>query len=670
MVAGQVSDVSEVNSLNDSSYYLGSSSPKLAFKVAQKSAVMAKNIHYKLGEIMAYCRIGNALVAMDELNAALFNYGKAEELFEKSKEDSIVLSKIYIYQSSVYLNKGNPERALSNYETALKIAERRSNGVIMASAIMNMSLIYKERGDYKKALQLLHESVLILPEKNKDELGTMHNGIGNIYQDEGRIEEAINEFKKAESFFIASNNLNSILKVNNNIGNCFWDLDKGDSAMFFYRKALPLAIEKSFKETEGIIYQNIGAIFTEQGELDSASYYFSKSIEIKKKAQDNDGLLETLKSIGEIAFLRNNIDEALEVYSEAYDLAVSLGYLEDLEHITRELSACYQKKNDWDKALYNLELSKSYRDSISEKLSDALVYEINFEQEKRRVAELKLKLKKRDVQLEKQAFFLWSIGILAFCVILFFYVLFKLNKHKRKAAEIQKENIQKEKEIGELINKQEQAELSAMYDGQESERNRIALELHDKLGGMLSTVKLYFKSIDTQINNLKEENIDQYQKANVLLDEACDETRKIAHQLSSKSLGRIGLFATVEKMQRQINDSGQIKFELTTHGTDENLKTLNQISIYRIIQELMSNILKHAIATEINVQLNVFDEIFNLIIEDDGIGFDLNLMINNSGIGLREAEARIKNMNGIFSIDSGRGGGTTITIDIPLKKEV
>ncbi|MFT5819262.1 MAG: two-component system NarL family sensor kinase [Crocinitomix sp.] len=666
---GQVQDFNLVNSLNDSSYYLGSSSPKLALEIANKSQLLAQSIDYKFGEIMAYCRKGNALVEMDELDSALFNYKEAEQLFNSSDEDSILLAKIYIYQGPIYRKKGMTDWALSIYHSAFRIAEQHADGALMGSTIINMSLIFKQQGDYKSAMNLLHQAARILPKDNKDELGAVYNGIGNIYQNEDRIKEAIVAFKIAASFFQHNNNLSALLRVNTNIGNCFWDLEMRDSALFFYNEALPIAKKNSFKETESIIYHDKGEIFIEQGLLDSAIIYFKKSLKIKEDAGDLDGRIISLISIAEAAFLKNNIDEALAYYQEAYELALPLGYLEDLEQITRELAVCHQKKNNWVKAMENIELSQHFQDSISEMLNQALVYEINYEQEKRKVTELQMLVGEQDSQIEKQTYFICGIVFIAFCLILVLYILFKLNKHKRKTVEVEKKSIEKEKELSELINSQEQAELSAMYNGQESERNRIAMELHDKLGGMLSTVKLYFKSIDKQINLLKDENVQQYQKANVLLDEACDETRKMAHQLSSKSMGRIGLFATVNKMQKQISDSGQIKFELRTHGTDDGLKMLNQISIYRIIQELVNNILKHAIATEINVQLNVFPNIFNLIIEDDGIGFDLNQMVNNSGIGLRETEARVKNMDGTFSIDSGRGGGTTITIDIPLKKE-
>ena len=110
---GQTKDEIYVNSLNDSSYYLGSSSPKKALNIAEKSIALSKRIGYRKGEIMAYCRKGNALVETGELNAALSSYEKAEKLFNNSSVDSIILAKIFIYKASIYRRKGTVDRALS-----------------------------------------------------------------------------------------------------------------------------------------------------------------------------------------------------------------------------------------------------------------------------------------------------------------------------------------------------------------------------------------------------------------------------------------------------------------------------------------------------------------------------------------------------------------------------
>lgn len=663
-------DVIKVDSLNDASYDLGSLTPLKAFELAEESKKLADKIGYTKGEIMALCRMGNAMYLRSKLDSALFFYNQAEILFkEEQEQDSVLLAKIYIYQAPIYTIQGRLDWSIAKYHQVYFVAMKNHDWLLAGSALLNISGVLKSQNKYSEALSLIHKAIDILPKGSYNEVGAAFNGLANIYQDQGRPKEAINALKAAENCFYQSENLFNLLKSQINLGNLYSDLGYLDSAMHNYVLVNRVAKEQEFLETESIACQNIGSVFFEIGQLDSALYYFNNSFRIKKQIGDLEGQLESTKSIGQIALIKNELTSAISAFGIAREIALIFDDLESLEEITANLSNCYQILGDWPIAMDYLERSKAYQDTLTNQLNDAFVYEVNYEQEKRRVSELQLILREKDIQLQKQHNSIWIIVIVSCALCLILYVMLRLNKQKRIAAEGEKENLRKQKEISDLINKQEQAELSAMFSGQETERNRIAVELHDNLGGMLSTVKLYFKSIDDQINQLKEENIKQFYKANDLLDHACDRTRKIAHELSSKSLGRIGLFRTIINLQDQINDSGQIKFNLNTHGTDDKLERLNQISIYRIIQELVNNILKHALATEISVQLNVFHDIFNLIVEDDGIGFDVNQMIFNAGIGLRETEARVKNMGGKLTIDSGIGGGTSVTIDIPLNKQ-
>ncbi len=664
---GVQNDTAFVNALNDSSYYLGRLFPEKAYEIAVESKNLAEGLNYVDGEIVAYCRMGNALKKKNELDSALYFYNCAEKLFHEKGTDSILLAKIYIYQGPVYRQIGKYDLALAKYGQLYRLAFEGNDHVLMASALINMNIVFKVKGRYKEALVVLNHALSILPSYSINEIGIVYNSMANIYQDQGRIREAIEALKRAQLHFVESNNLVNLISTQINLGNCYRDVNMKDSALILYQDIYPIVVDRGFKKQEATLCQNMGALFFDQGEIAISEKYFNRSIRLKQESDDLDGQLESLLSLGKVLLLKEDVDSAIILFHEARSLAIEFESIEDLVNISLQLSNGYRKKKNWVKANFYQDESIIYQDSLSSLVAEGLIYEIDYEKEKRKVTELELLVNKQQFQLEKQYNTIWGIAIAAMMAVIVLYMIVRLNIQRRKVAEIENKSLEKQKEISELINKQEQAELDAMYNGQENERNRIASELHDNLGGILSTVKLYFKSMDVQINQLKEENIQQFYKANELLDDACDQTRRIAHELSSKKLGKNGLFKTIEILQDQINDSGQIKLKLTTYGSDEELIQLNQLSIYRVIQELINNILKHAHATEIEIQLNVFEDLFNLIVEDDGVGFDLNKMRTNDGIGLGETEARITNMNGEMIIDTGRGGGTTITIDIPLK---
>ena len=219
-----------------------------------------------------------------------------------------------------------------------------------------------------------------------------------------------------------------------------------------------------------------------------------------------------------------------------------------------------------------------------------------------------------------------------------------------------------------LFNLREQ-EIKSMNDAlevQENERRRIASDLHDRLGSMLSTVKIYFSSVEEQIDNQKEQNKEQYNKANSLLDEACEEVRKISHNLISGELVKFGLVSALNQMVKTIEDAGSLKIKMLALGMQNRLDSSVEIMLHRIIQELMNNILKHSKASEVLVQLNRTENNLNIVIEDNGVGFNIESAKTKDGMGLKNIETRVKKLNGKVFIDSGKGRGTTTIIDIPV----
>ena len=200
-----------------------------------------------------------------------------------------------------------------------------------------------------------------------------------------------------------------------------------------------------------------------------------------------------------------------------------------------------------------------------------------------------------------------------------------------------------------------------MVEGQEDERKRIAEDLHDRVGSILSTVKLYFNSLNTKIDTFQGENNQQFEKANTLLDEAVDEIRRISHNLISSILMKFGLGPALKDLCETVEGAQQIKVDLQMHGIDQRLNNQLEISLYRIIQELISNILKHATATEITISITHQNGNLNILVEDNGKGFDTSVIPN--GIGLKNIKSRILKLNGQINIDSVTDRGTIVNLN-------
>ncbi|MDY8136080.1 sensor histidine kinase [Aquimarina sp. 2201CG5-10] len=210
--------------------------------------------------------------------------------------------------------------------------------------------------------------------------------------------------------------------------------------------------------------------------------------------------------------------------------------------------------------------------------------------------------------------------------------------------------------------------IRAMIEGQEDERKRIASDLHDRLGSMLSMVKLHYQSVEKNIEHLNISNQRQYSKANLLLDKACAEVRNIAHNMVSGTLTKFGLIAALDDLKDSLEDNNTVNIDLIVHGFKNRLEQKNEINIYRIIQELISNVLKHANASEIVIQLIFNQNGLNLIVEDNGNGFEVNNISKDGGMGLKNVLSRVDEIKGELNIDSSLDKGTTVTIDIPLNE--
>jgi signal transduction histidine kinase len=218
----------------------------------------------------------------------------------------------------------------------------------------------------------------------------------------------------------------------------------------------------------------------------------------------------------------------------------------------------------------------------------------------------------------------------------------------------------KNEEIANMKTEQELKQLNAMMHGQEEERNRIASDLHDRLGARLSSIKLLFQSEQNEANdNLKNKLLDN-------INEAIKETREISHNLSTDMLTRFGLETALTDIIRTINEAEKIQAELAIYGLQKRLPLEIERNVYHIALELINNTIKHAQANNIILQISQSDGEINLFYEDDGTGFDVQNVVN-SGMGIRSIYARVNTINGAVYINSKPGTGINVVLTIPVE---
>lgn len=300
--------------------------------------------------------------------------------------------------------------------------------------------------------------------------------------------------------------------------------------------------------------------------------------------------------------------------------------------------------------------------------ADSLKTFIDYERNANEISALNIKYqtaeKEKQILVEKQKAQITRNWLIAATIALVFgagiaILVQKNTTKKRKLAE--QETLLKQERVDNLLKQQELVSIDAMIEGQEKERQRVANELHDDLGSLMATIKLHF-------GNVKGKDKDPALKqAQSLLEEAYQKVRGIAHSKNSGVMSSQGLLPAVKKMAQIISETNALEVSVEDFGMGERMENSLELSLFRTIQELVANTIKHAEATKLNIQISQYEDNLNIIIEDNGKGFDrTKLDKSKTGMGLTNIEKRIEHLEGNFTIDSVLGKGTSIIIDIPV----
>jgi len=231
---------------------------------------------------------------------------------------------------------------------------------------------------------------------------------------------------------------------------------------------------------------------------------------------------------------------------------------------------------------------------------------------------------------------------------------------------LREEIIEKER-LSSMIEVQKDAHLSALMQTQDNERKRIAADLHDSLGSLLSSVRLRFNGLQYEYVQRVPERAHGFDESLKLLDEAIDELRRISHNMVPVSLGRFGLYAALQTFLEQVRASGALAVDLQILGLDARLPEELEVRVYRICQELVQNVIKHAHATTVRIQIIRHLDSLNLLVEDNGVGLSKAAM--SRGFGFSTIQSNVDVFKGTFDIESQPGKGCLVLIDLPLTRE-
>lgn len=347
----------------------------------------------------------------------------------------------------------------------------------------------------------------------------------------------------------------------------------------------------------------------------------------------------------------NEFNLAKKYIDEGYKIATDLGDKDALTTGTSDLAHYYFAMHDFPKAfITEAQISKIYGSARSKQVMNSVAdSETKYQTEKKERLILEQKL-----QISKQRnWFLGVIGISLITIMGGF--LFYSNRQAKQKAQFDAEKLKLQTE-----------KTSAIVEAEEKERIRLAKELHDGVGPMLSIAKFQLENAMNQTKFISIEQETLFINTSTMIDDAAREIRTVSHDLMPNALLMQGLVSAVRDFVNRLSLSGKVKVSLDVANLDERLPQLTETVLYRVLQELVGNIIKHSDAKSVQIQLVRHQKEFTMMIEDDGKGFDTSQMSNFKGIGLKNIISRVDFLNGKVNFDSSPNRGTTVIVEVPV----
>lgn len=576
-----------------------------------------KKANFQSGMFNATMNIGVMHRLQGKMDSTEFYFEKAYAIAEKAKNNE---NKFNILKNigDLKSNQGDLVSAQEKYFEALKIANIMKNDDFKSNALQAIGLIYDYQKNYEKALDYYNQSLKIdIKIGDKHSQANTYGNIGELYRQQGIIEKA-------------SEN---------------------------YQLAYKLSKEIGLRKLVAGNLLNLAIICTGKKEYKKSLNLINESLTIGKEINDGQLLCLAYSTLGDNYLNAGNYQKATNNYKIGISLSKEKQQYDIMVKSYFGLSEAYKGLGNYKAAYENLEIYKTLSDSMLNEENSRQINEMEakYQTEKKEKENLKLQSENeiKDLKIyQKQNQLFASIGAGILLLLLGFVA------YNRK--QIKNKNIinQKEIEFQEKI-------IKTNLETQEEERQRISKELHDGVGQQMTGLKFAFEKLSRDLENKSPKQKENLQKIVSILDETSKDVRTISHQMMPRALTEMGLIAALGDLIEKTNATTSTNFEFETFGIEKRLPEKIEVSLYRIAQELINNILKHSEAKMVNVQLYEAKNKAILMIEDDGKGFEMNDK-SKEGHGMMNINSRVKFVNGEAEFESKLNAGTVAIVRVPL----
>jgi two-component system NarL family sensor kinase len=602
-----------------------------------------------------YLELSQLYQKTDTLKSSLYRQ-KANTVLAQFKADKRRLQANLVFAKH-HLNARLFDEALNYTYNARALAKQTDTKKDLATTYYYSGCIYLSQGNSKKALDDFIQSYKLANAVGDNDLKAhVNSSFGVIYQQQGQLDSALLYYKKSFSYFESTNSNTEYAMVGSqNIGNIL--LSKGAYAegQSFMKRALDMARQRKDINAEMIILGNMSNGYEREGNLNLAEFY---AAELVKDALKTGFILQELYGktlLSTIKLDEKKYDEAILRSQEALALAEREKVASFIVPLYEMLVSSYEQKKDYKHAYDYKNRLVHVQDSLADIENTNYIEEIKQKynlQQKNQELQLKTQLIQQIEKSDKQK----TVIIISLLVILASAALSVfLYRQRRKI----KDELERKNRALEHQNKN----FEAFINGQDEERKRIASDLHDGLAQHLVMLKMGILNFNLS-DSIQQEKLNFYSDE---IDKMIEETRKISHNMMPGVLVDLGLLKAMKSLITEIN-ANHLSLKIALLITDPFVKLSSdiEIQVYRIIQELLNNVIKHSGATHCEISLTSTASLLSVDLKDNGTGFEKDK--TKKGIGLQSIHSRVTSLNGKVTIDSALNKGTTVSLRITVKE--
>jgi signal transduction histidine kinase len=534
-----------------------------------------------------------------------------------------------------------------------------------------LASVYLDQHKTDEALDLFIASASILEKPVnvhlKHKLFNAYANIGHTFLKERQYDKADEYFKKALQLKENAESKGLLIMIYNKYCSMYFETNELDKAQVVLDSAMVLLNQMNNLEHRQSVYVNYGRLYELRFEYAKAKEKYLVGLKITDSLKNDYYRPRILNNLSSVSISLNQIAGAEQYAKEALRYAQQFNSFQDINYAYGNYKAVAKARGNYKQALEFAELEFKYADSVSSTASKANVQklEAKYENQKKenQIADLTIANNEKELTVVKRNRLLLIGGISAAAMLLAISLLYRNSKQKQLLSA--KENLFQQEQIKFLERQQQVVSLQSMVNGQETERTRIAKDLHDGLGGLFSTIKMQLSTLKHEEKSLETNEL--FQKSYELVDNASVEVRRIAHNMMPEVLIKLGLVQAAQELCNSINAGKLMSVSMQSYGMEQRLNASTEMMLFRIVQELLNNIIKHAYASEAIIQFNRDGDRLSVTVEDNGRGFNLE---DSSGkkAGLESVKSRVNYLNGKLSIDSEKEIGTTVLMDFLINE--